>query len=86
MVIFGEVKQSMRIMRYLKHSKNSENKLLNVLLCSMQIIAPLEAEIVLQIAIAQVESLSMIIKGFVALGFVIKVDDMLSETFPAIFK
>jgi hypothetical protein len=52
----------------------------------MQIIAPLEAEIVLQIAIAQVESLSMIIKGFVALAFVIKVDDMLSETFPAIFK
>ena len=73
-------------MRYLKHSKNSDCKLLNVLLCSMQIIAPLEAEIVLQIAIAQVESLSMIIKGFVALGFVIKVDDMLSETFPAIFK
>ena len=28
----------------------------------------------------------MIIKGFVALGFVIKVDDMLSETFPAVFK
>lgn len=47
MVIFGEVKQSMRVMRYLKHSKSSDRKFLNVLLCSMQIIAPLEAEIVL---------------------------------------
>ena len=28
----------------------------------------------------------MIIKGFVALGFIIKVDDMLSETFPKSFK
>ena len=76
----------MKILRYLKHSKRSDRKISNILLCSMQIVAPLEAEIVLQIAIAQVESLSMIIKGFVALGFVIRVDDMLSETFPHIFK
>lgn len=34
------------------------------------------------LAIAQEESLSMIIKSFVALGFVIKVDDMFSENFP----
>jgi hypothetical protein len=48
----------------------------------MQCISPLVAEVVLMLAIAQEESLSMIIKSFVALGFVIKVDDMFSENFP----
>jgi hypothetical protein len=48
----------------------------------MQCISPLVAETVLILTIAQEESLSMIIKNFVALGFVIKVDDMFSENFP----
>ena len=48
----------------------------------MQILSPIYTEIILQIAIGQTKKLSMIIKSFVALGFVIKIDDMFAENFP----
>ena len=86
MIIFGELKQALSVLRYLKFVKTQQGgrrgRAINVLLCSMQCISPLVAETVLMLSIAQEESLSMIIKSFVALGFVIKVDDMFSENFP----
>ena len=86
MIIFGELKQALSVLRYLKFVKTAQGgrrgRAINILLCSMQCISPLVAETVLMLAIAQEESLSMIIKSFVALGFVIKVDDMFSENFP----
>jgi len=48
----------------------------------MQLISPLCTEIVLIFAMSMTPKLSMIIKSFVALGFVIKIDDMFSENFP----
>ena len=45
-------------------------------------IAPIFTEGVLIMAISQTYELSMIIKSFVALGFVIQVDNMFSENFP----
>jgi len=45
-------------------------------------ISPFFTEIVLILAISQTKELSMIIKSFVALGFVIKIDDMFSANFP----
>ena len=48
----------------------------------MQIISPFVTEFVLILAISKTPQLSMIIKSFVALGFVINIDNMFSENFP----
>lgn len=56
--------------------------MINVVLCSMQMISPFFTEIVLILAISQIRELSMIIKSFVALGFVIRIDDMFADNFP----
>lgn len=86
MIIYGEFKQALSVLRYLKYVKTAKGgkrgRMINILLCSMQILSPLITETVLIIAIGQTEKLSMIIKSFVALGFVTKIDDMFSENFP----
>lgn len=86
MIIYGEVKQALAVLRYLKYTKTAKNgkrgRFVNILLCSMQIISPFFTEIVLILAIGQVGSLSVIIKSFVALGFVVQIDNMFSENFP----
>ena len=45
-------------------------------------LSPFITEVVLILAISQTKELSMIIKSFVALGFVIKIDDMFAANFP----
>lgn len=86
MIIYGEVKQALSILRYLKFVKTAKGgkrgRFINILLCSMQMISPFVTETVLILAIGQTKELSMIIKSFVALGFVTKIDDMFSENFP----
>lgn len=85
-MIYAEVKQSLNVLRYLKYVKTAKGgkrgRMINIILCSMQLISPLCTEVVLIIAMSQTPKLSMIIKSFVALGFVIKIDDMFSENFP----
>ena len=87
MIIYGEVKQALSVLRYLKFVKTAKGgkrgRLSNVILCSMQLLSPIVTEIVLILAIGQNPQLAMIIKSFVALGFVTKIDDMFSENFPA---
>jgi len=56
--------------------------MINIFLCSMQMLSPFVTEIVLILAISQTAKLSMIIKSFVALGFVIRIDDMFAANFP----
>lgn len=86
MIIFEEVKQALSVLRYLKYVKTAQGgkrgRLINIALAVMQMISPLCTEIVLILSINQEEELAMIVKSFVALGFVIKVDDMFSENFP----
>lgn len=86
MIIYGEVKQALSILRYLKYTKTAKNgkrgRFVNILLCSMQIVSPFFTEIVLILAIGQVDKLAVIIKSFVALGFVVQIDNMFSENFP----
>lgn len=86
MIIHAEVKQALSILRYLKYVKTAKGgkrgRLINIVLCSMQMLSPFFTEIVLILAISQTAALSMIIKSFVALGFVIRIDDMFSENFP----
>jgi len=48
----------------------------------MQMLSPFFTEIVLILAISQTAALSMIIKSFVALGFVIRIDDMFADNYP----
>lgn len=85
-MIYPEVRQSLNVLRYLKYVKTAKGgkrgRMINILLCSMQLVSPLCTEIVLILAMSQTEKLSMIIKSFVALGFVIKIDDMFSDNFP----
>lgn len=59
---------------------------INIVLCFMQMISPLFAEVVLILAVARNPELQMIIKSFVALGFVINIDNMFSGSFPAVIK
>lgn len=90
MIIYGEVKQALSVLRYLKFVKTAKGgkrgRFINILLCSMQMISPFVTEGVLILAIGQTAELSMIIKSFVALGFVTKIDDMFSENFPVEIK
>lgn len=85
-MIYVEVKQSLGVLRYLKYVKTAKGgkrgRMINIILSSMQLISPLCTEIVLILSMAQTPKLSMIIKSFVALGFVIRIDDMFSENFP----
>lgn len=59
-----------------------KSRFINIVLSSMQMFSPFVTEVVLIIAMGQLESLSTIIKGFVSLGFVTRIDDMFSENFP----
>ena len=90
MIIFEEVKQALNVLRYLKYVKTAQGgkrgRMINIALACMQLISPLATEIVLILAINQESQLAMIVKSFVALGFVIKVDDMFSENFPTEIK
>jgi|TARA_B110000285_G_scaffold149011_1_gene166328 hypothetical protein len=90
MIIFEEVKQALSVLRYMKYVKTAQGgkrgRMINIALAVMQMISPLCTEMVLILAINQEDELAMIVKSFVALGFVIKVDDMFSENFPATIK
>jgi len=85
-MIYNEVKQALSVLRYLKYVKTAKGgkrgRCINIILSSMQLLSPLFTETVLILAICQTYDLSMIIKSFVALGFVIRIDDMFSENFP----
>lgn len=74
------------MLRYLKYVKSAKGgkrgRMINILLTLMQMTSPLFAEVVLILAISKNPSQQMIIKSFVALGFVINIDNMFSENFP----
>lgn len=74
------------MLRYLKFVKTAPNgrrgRMVNIMLCCMQISSPIFAEIILILAISKNFKLQMIIKSFVALGFIITIDDQFSASFP----
>jgi hypothetical protein len=90
MIILPEVRRALKLLRYLKYVKTAaggkRGRLINILLCLMQMGSPIFAEIVLILAVAKNPQLQMIIKSFVALGFVINIDNLFSESFPAEIK
>lgn len=90
MIIYQEVRTALRMLRYLKYVKTAKGgkrgRMINILLSLMQLTSPIVAEIVLILAIAKTPQLQMIIKSFVALGFVINIDNMFSDAFPSEIK
>jgi hypothetical protein len=57
MIIYGEVKQALSVLRYLKFVKTAKGgkrgRFINIILCSMQMISPFVTETVLILAIGQ---------------------------------
>jgi hypothetical protein len=57
MIIYGEVKQALSVLRYLKFIKTAKGgkrgRLINIILCSMQLLSPIVTEVVLILAIGQ---------------------------------
>ena len=86
MHIYPEVRTALTMLRYLKYVKTAKGgkrgRVINILLCLMQFTSPIVAECVLILAIAKTPQLQMIIKSYVALGFVTNIDNMFSEAFP----
>ena len=86
MIILPEVKQALSLLRYLKFAKTAaggkRGRMTNIGLCVMQISSPIFAEVVLILAVAKTGQLQMIIKSFVALGFVTNVDNQFAGAFP----
>jgi hypothetical protein len=86
MIILPEVRRALKLLRYLKYVKTAaggkRGRMINILLCIMQMSSPIFAEMVLILAVAKNPELQMIIKSFVALGFVINIDNLFSESFP----
>lgn len=86
MIILPEVQKAMGVLRYLKYVKTApggrRGRMINIMLCCMQISSPIFAEIILILSISKNFRLQMIIKTFVALGFVTSVDDKFADHFP----
>jgi hypothetical protein len=55
MIIYGEFKQALSVLRYLKYVKTARGgkrgRMINIILCTMQIISPIFTEVVLILAI-----------------------------------
>lgn len=63
-------------------SKHLRGRYINITLCFMQITAPIVSQIMFSIQAAQEDAVKMIIKGFVTLGLVTRLDDMFAASFP----
>ena len=84
--IYEEVQQALYMLRYLKYVKTAKGgkrgRLLNIVLCLLQMASPFFTEFVLILSISQTFETIMIIKSFVALMFVVNVDNQFSDGFP----
>ena len=62
--------------------QNRRGRIFNILLSSMQIVSPLFTLIALLFTFTKEPSLRMIIKSFVTIGFISKIDDLFVNTLP----
>lgn len=90
MIIYAEVRSALTMLRYLKYVKTAKGgkrgRIINIFLCLMQFTSPLVAEVVLILAVSKTPQLQMIIKSFVALGFIITIDNEFAQSFPKVIK
>ena len=74
------------MLTYLKRQrssrKNVKGRYVNILLCSMQLFAPMVIQISMIVGISQEPDLRQIIKAFATLGFIVQIDDMFAAYLP----
>ena len=82
-----ELYNATKMLTFLKRMKGSANhvrgRFINIMLSSMQIIAPTITVVSLVVNITQQSALSQITKAYVTLMFVVNIDDMFSPSLPS---
>lgn len=86
----GDFENSVRILTYLKRSSTMKNhgkgRLINILLSSMQLMSSIITVLALIFTFTKEHSLKMIIKSFVTVAFIVKIDDAFAGTLPESIK
>jgi hypothetical protein len=81
-----ELYSATKMLTYLKRMKGNANhtrgRFINIMLSSMQIMAPICTVLSLVINITQSSALSQIVKAYVTLSFIVSIDDMFSAALP----
>ena len=83
---YKEFQQSVKMLTFLKRMKATKGRLMNILICSMQIMTPLFALCAMTITMTQQSALSYIVKDFVTIGFILNVDNLFAGTLPGTVK
>ena len=76
--IHPELRSALSIMKYLKYSKEAKKspfRLINFKNPSMKLISAVYTEVILILMMSHVNDISDLIKDFVALGFIVEIDD-----------
>ena len=77
---------SIRLFTFLKrqklHREQKKGLFINIILCTMQVVAPILALFALMIVLGQEKKLSDIIKSYVTIGFILNIDNMFTGNFP----
>lgn len=68
------------------NSKNLKGRTINILIISMQIISPIVVNIVNWVTLSQESTFAGMINGYVALGFILTIDDLFQDIFPQVLK
>ena len=82
LVIHPEVRQALSIMKYLKYSPNARKsnlRLMNFKIASQKLFSAIYTEIILILMMSHVNDISDLIKDFVALGFIVEIDDQFAQ-------
>ena len=90
MTLNKELKNTLKMLTYLKNqrgnSKNLKGRYINYTLCFMQMLSPMISQVMFSIQAAQEPNVKMVIKGFVTLGLITRLDDMFAASFPGELK
>jgi hypothetical protein len=83
---FKEMSNATKILVFLKRMKgnveNTKGRNINIFIISLQIIAPIILYFVNIIVISQTDTLFSMLKHYVAIGFIMNIDNLFSTTFP----
>jgi len=74
------------MLTYLKRMKgmkdHSKGRLINIIICSMQLITPILTLVAMLLILTQETYLSFIIKDYVTIGFILTIDNMFAAQLP----
>lgn len=87
LTIHPEVKQAITIMKFLKYTKDVEflsHRKTTFIVALMKLLSAFYCELVHIFMISQVEDIRDILKDYVALGFIVQIDNMFAKNFESI--